>query len=84
MKQLGIWEPYEVKVQTLKTAIEAAVMLLRIDDIVSGIRQKGKQQMQPQPQQDTGDNVHLEPFMLITAHTCLPVQELFYRLQCYK
>ena len=36
MKELGVWEPYEVKVQTLKTAIEAAAMLLRIDDILSG------------------------------------------------
>ena len=35
-----IWEPYAVKVQTIKTAIEAACMLLRIDDIVSGIKKK--------------------------------------------
>eukprot|EP00271_Cylindrocystis_brebissonii_P013207 TRINITY_DN32864_c0_g1_i1.p1 TRINITY_DN32864_c0_g1~~TRINITY_DN32864_c0_g1_i1.p1 ORF type:complete len:558 (-),score=131.51 TRINITY_DN32864_c0_g1_i1:673-2346(-) len=41
MKQLGVWEPYAVKVQTLKTAVEAACMLLRIDDIVSGIKKKG-------------------------------------------
>ena len=26
MKELGIWEPYQVKAQTLKTAIEAACM----------------------------------------------------------
>jgi T-complex protein 1 subunit gamma len=32
-----IWEPYLVKAQTLKTAIEATCMLLRIDDVVSGI-----------------------------------------------
>ena len=31
-----IWEPYAVKVQTIKTGIEASSMLLRIDDIVSG------------------------------------------------
>lgn len=36
MNQLGVWEPYLVKVQTIKTAVEAACMLLRIDDIVSG------------------------------------------------
>ncbi|GBG59094.1 hypothetical protein CBR_g24437 [Chara braunii] len=41
MKQLGVWEPYAVKVQTMKTAIEASCMLLRIDDIVSGIKKKG-------------------------------------------
>ena len=33
-----IWEPYAVKVQTVKTAIESAAMLLRIDDIVSGVK----------------------------------------------
>ena len=37
MKALGIWEPYEVKAQTLKTSIESAILLLRIDDIVSGL-----------------------------------------------
>mmetsp|Transcript_29494 Transcript_29494/g.55288 ORF Transcript_29494/g.55288 Transcript_29494/m.55288 type:complete len:543 (+) Transcript_29494:85-1713(+) len=36
MNDLGIWEPYSVKVQTIKTAIENACMILRIDDIVSG------------------------------------------------
>lgn len=32
-----MWEPLVVKTQTMKTALEAAAMLLRIDDIVSGI-----------------------------------------------
>ena len=41
MKELGVWEPYEVKVQTIKTAVESASMLLRIDDIVSGIKKPG-------------------------------------------
>jgi len=36
MKDLGIWEPLSVKVQTIKTAIENACMILRIDDVVSG------------------------------------------------
>jgi hypothetical protein len=40
MKQLGVWEPYAVKVQTIKTAVESAAMLLRIDDIVSGLNKK--------------------------------------------
>ena len=35
-----IWDAYNVKAQTFKTAIEAACMLLRIDDIVSGIKKK--------------------------------------------
>ncbi|KAH8060978.1 hypothetical protein JL722_4270 [Aureococcus anophagefferens] len=37
----NIWEPCAVKVQTIKTAIEAASLILRVDDIVSGIK-KGK------------------------------------------
>ncbi|KAF2546015.1 hypothetical protein F2Q70_00023923 [Brassica cretica] len=35
-----IWDAYNVKAQTFKTAIEEACMLLRIDDIVSGIKKK--------------------------------------------
>jgi len=42
MVKYGIWEPYLVKAQTIKTSIEAACMLLRIDDIVSGIKKKDK------------------------------------------
>ena len=37
MNDLGVWDPYSVKVQTIKTAVEASCMLLRIDEIVSGI-----------------------------------------------
>lgn len=40
MEELGIWEPFSVKVQTIKTAIESACMILRIDDIVSGSKRK--------------------------------------------
>jgi T-complex protein 1 subunit gamma len=40
MYKLGIWEPYCVKSQTLKTAIESACLILRIDDVVSGTRRK--------------------------------------------
>ncbi|KAG6533296.1 T-complex protein 1 subunit gamma-like [Zingiber officinale] len=40
MKERKIWDSYNVKAQTFKTAIEAACMLLRIDDIVSGIKKK--------------------------------------------
>ena len=38
MKEAEIWDPVSVKTQTFKTAIESACMLLRIDDIVSGIK----------------------------------------------
>mmetsp|Transcript_19855 Transcript_19855/g.32638 ORF Transcript_19855/g.32638 Transcript_19855/m.32638 type:complete len:540 (+) Transcript_19855:53-1672(+) len=40
MNTLQIWEPFSVKTQTIKTAIESAAMLLRIDDIVSGVSKK--------------------------------------------
>ncbi|KAL8870006.1 MAG: hypothetical protein Q9198_007738 [Flavoplaca austrocitrina] len=35
MKQYGTWEPEAVKLQSIKTAIEAACLLLRVDDICS-------------------------------------------------
>jgi T-complex protein 1 subunit gamma len=41
MKDYGVWEPYTVKAQTVKTAIESACLLLRVDDIVSGTRRGG-------------------------------------------
>lgn len=44
MKDYGIWEPHAVKAQTVKTAIESACLLLRVDDIVSGINKRGQQQ----------------------------------------
>ena len=40
MKNYGVWEPFVVKKQTIQTAIESAAMLLRIDDVVSGLRNK--------------------------------------------
>ncbi|XP_047029239.1 T-complex protein 1 subunit gamma [Helicoverpa zea] len=36
----GIWEPLAVKLQVYKTAVETAILLLRIDDIVSGSKKK--------------------------------------------
>jgi len=53
MREINVWEPASVKLQTLKTAIESACMLLRIDDVVSGIkkkREKGESRVE-QPQQ---------------------------------
>merc|ERR1719457_123960 len=41
MSTLGIWEPLAVKLQVYKTAIETAILLLRIDDIVSGSKKRG-------------------------------------------
>ena len=42
MGELGIWEPFSVKRQTVVTAVESACMILRIDDVVSGSK-KGRQ-----------------------------------------
>ncbi|XP_072166883.1 T-complex protein 1 subunit gamma-like [Diadema setosum] len=44
MNQLGVWDPYAVKAQTYKTAIETAMLLLRIDDIVSGSKKAGERE----------------------------------------
>eukprot|EP01025_Chloroclados_australasicus_P011269 TRINITY_DN1487_c0_g1_i2.p2 TRINITY_DN1487_c0_g1~~TRINITY_DN1487_c0_g1_i2.p2 ORF type:complete len:558 (+),score=91.35 TRINITY_DN1487_c0_g1_i2:100-1773(+) len=62
MKELGIWDPYAVKAQTIKTAVEASVLLLRIDDILSGISKKGDGSGPGQSgmRQDTGDDVDPE------------------------
>jgi len=40
MNVLKVWEPLAVKMQAYKTAIETAVLLLRIDGIVSGTKKK--------------------------------------------
>lgn len=42
MHEYGIWEPAAVKSQTLKTAIESACLLLRVDEIVSGLNKREK------------------------------------------
>jgi len=42
MNELKIWEPLSVKLQVYKTAIETAILLLRIDDIVSGSKKKDR------------------------------------------
>lgn len=57
MKEANIWDPAAVKKQTIKSAIEVCCMLLRIDDIVSGIkkekREKGQSQMGENPDAET-------------------------------
>jgi T-complex protein 1 subunit gamma len=52
----AIWEPVAVKAQILKTAIEAACMILRVDDIVSGLSKKG--QGSGAPQAESGHEGH--------------------------
>jgi len=48
MAELGVWEPIAVKQQTIKTAIESAAMLLRIDEIVSGTSKPKETRSAPQ------------------------------------
>lgn len=40
MNDYGVWEPETIKLQSMKTAIESASLLLRVDDIVSGVRKQ--------------------------------------------
>ncbi|KIM37187.1 hypothetical protein M413DRAFT_448684 [Hebeloma cylindrosporum] len=40
MKIYGLYESASVKIQTLKTAIEASRMLLRVDDVVQAVRKE--------------------------------------------
>jgi len=42
MKEIGIWEPFVVKTQSMKTAMESACMLLRIDDVVAGAKKSAE------------------------------------------
>ena len=55
MKTYGIWEPLAVKLQTYKTAIETAILLLRIDDIVSGAKKASTLTDKPAQQKETSD-----------------------------
>ncbi|XP_055377479.1 T-complex protein 1 subunit gamma [Condylostylus longicornis] len=51
MNVRGIWEPLSVKLQVYKTAVETAILLLRIDDIVSGSKKKDGNNEAPTPSQ---------------------------------
>eukprot|EP01132_Coremiostelium_polycephalum_P003680 gene3680-4584_t len=43
MKELGIWDCHSVKIQTLKTAVENASTMLRVDHIGSAVSKEGGQ-----------------------------------------
>ena len=40
MQKIGVLDPFAVRTQVIKASIEAACMLLRIDDILSGMKNK--------------------------------------------
>merc|ERR1711988_1117773 len=56
MATLGVWEPVAVKQQTIKTAVESASMLLRIDEIVSGTHKPEKKKAVPAAAPEGGDD----------------------------
>jgi len=52
MRAQNIWDSFSVKSQTLKSSIESACLLLRVDDVVSGMKKKqegGGSPQQPGP-----------------------------------
>jgi T-complex protein 1 subunit gamma len=56
VRTIGVWDSFSVKSQTIKTAIESACLLLRVDDIVSGMKKKqagggGGGPAQPSPEE---------------------------------
>ncbi|KAG6900073.1 T-complex protein 1 subunit gamma [Termitomyces sp. T159_Od127] len=51
MKQYGLYESASVKIQTLKTAVEAARMLLRVDDVVQAVRNEKEQGAGPRDEE---------------------------------
>eukprot|EP01071_Lankesteria_metandrocarpae_P001919 Lankesteria_metandrocarpae@DN1969_c0_g1_i1.p1 len=54
----NIWDTFAVKQQVIKTSIEAAAMILRIDDVVSGVGKKkeaGGPQAAPEDPETFGD-----------------------------
>lgn len=53
--ELAIWEPFAVKAQTLKAAIETACMILRVDDIVAAKAQK-KETVDVNPEDAPGEH----------------------------
>lgn len=56
IKVLRVIEPAGVKIQALKTAIEAASMILRVDDVVSGTKAKSdKAEKKQATNDDAGD-----------------------------
>ena len=59
VKNINVFDTLSVKQQTLKTAIESACMLLRIDDIVSGIKKRDnkphRMDAPDEPQETFGD-----------------------------
>jgi T-complex protein 1 subunit gamma len=66
VRELGIWDTINVRKQTLKTSVESACMILRIDDIVSGMKKSkrtpdGQAQASPSEQAETVSILNNKP-----------------------
>ncbi len=85
MKELGVWEPLAVKSQTIKTAVESATLLLRIDDIVSGMskREKPAPGQAKGPQTEDPDQVLSVSLMSPAACFCMSHRCSDFVLQSY-
>ena len=55
MVEIGVLDPLSVKIQTIKTAVESACMLLRIDDVVSGMADNSDKSKQSTNFEDNED-----------------------------
>ncbi|KAI5332672.1 hypothetical protein L3X38_022801 [Prunus dulcis] len=76
-----IWDACNVKAQSFKTAIEAACLLLRIDDIVSGMKKKqppgAKAPSKPQVETEgDADNEQIIPECLSRARGYVSFNEV--------
>jgi T-complex protein 1 subunit gamma len=55
VRELKVIEPAAVKIQCIKTAIEAACMILRVDDVVSGTKVKSDRPEKKAKEEDPDD-----------------------------
>jgi len=47
MYKLGVVEPLRIKVQALQSATDAASLILRIDDVLAGVKKEGQEERMP-------------------------------------
>lgn len=57
ISQLKIVEPAAVKIQALKTAVEAACMILRVDEVISGTRVAGSEKKEAKATEEDPNEV---------------------------
>jgi T-complex protein 1 subunit gamma len=57
IRELKIIEPAAVKIQALKTAIEAACMILRVDEVISGTRVAGSEKKEAKAAEEDPNDV---------------------------